>query len=460
MTATARKHINPELRRSYDLRGTVGESLSADDAVALGLALGAMASQRDLCAIAVSRDGRDSSPELESALVDGLLRSGMHVHRMPPGPTPLVSFAVHRLDLDGAVMVTGSHNPPDQNGFKLMLGGTPLYGDALGELWHVDRAARAGGAVEEVDVSDQYLDALIAEMDGVAIASAVWDSGNGATGPIVERLAGRLGERQRTLFTDMDGRFPNHHPDPSVPDNLRDLQRAVIEEKRELGIAFDGDGDRIGVVDSEGEIVWADQLLLLLAQDVLSDRPGTAIVGDVKSSDVLFQGIAEAGGRPVMSPSGYVLVREAMIREKAPLAGEMSGHIFFADRWHCADDGLYNAMRTLRALARSGRTLAEFRKSLPVTFATAEVRLPCPDELKAEVLSAIESDVRSRGLELDGTDGIRVTEDGGWWLLRASGTEPKLTARCEAQSDKDLRRIGKSLAERLEAFGLDPAGLR
>ena len=459
MNLATRTRINPKLRKSYDLRGTVGETLTSEDAFGVGLAFAAMARSRGLSRIAVSSDGRLSSPELQSALVDGLFAGGAQVLRMPMGPTPLVSFTVHRLGLDGGVMVTGSHLPPDQNGFKLMLGGNPVYGEALGVLWEIETAERSGGSVEAVDLTADYLDALLAEVDGLSVANAAWDSGNGATGAIVDALVTRLPGRQQTLFTQIDGTFPNHHPDPSVPETLADLSRTVIEHGLDLGFAFDGDGDRVGVVDRDGAIVWADQLLLLLARDVLDERPGAAIVGDVKSSDVLFSGIEAGGGRPVMSPSGYVLVREAMLRERAPVAGEMSGHIFFGDRWHHADDGLYNAIRTLRALAQSGESLTDFRRSLPVTFATPELRLPCPDDRKDEVLRSIEMEVRATGLPVNATDGLRVSEDGGWWLLRASGTEPKLTARCEAQTRETLDEIAGSLAARLRRFGLDPAGL-
>ncbi len=458
MTLATRPTLNPKLRRSYDLRGTVGETLDTDDAHALGLAFASIAARRGLRTIAVSRDGRASSPDLESALVDGLVAGGAQVRQMPPGPTPLVSFTVDRLRLDGGVMVTGSHNPPDQNGFKLMLGGDPLFGDALAQLWRVEPTSRSGGSVEDVDLSGDYIASLVREVEGLQIANAAWDSGNGATGNIVERLVERLPGRQRTMFTQIDGSFPNHHPDPSVPNNLCDLQRTVVEEDCDLGIAFDGDGDRIGAVDGDGEIVWADQLILLLARDVLADDPGATIIGDVKSSSILYSGIAQAGGRPVMSPSGYVLVRKAMIEQNAPLAGEMSGHIFYRD-WHSADDGLFNAVRTLRAIARSGQSLADFRRSLPVTFSTPEVRLGCPDERKSEVLRAIERDVRDRGLAPDTTDGLRVSEAGGWWLLRASGTEPKLTARCEAEDGEALERISSALAGRLESLGLDPQDL-
>ena len=382
--------------------------------------------------------------------MDGLTEGGIQVFRMPLGPTPLVSFTVHRLGLDGGVMVTGSHNPPDENGFKLLLGGHPVHGEALAALWEVDPSSAAGGGVEEADLSEDYLAALAAEAGGPI--GAAWDCGNGAAGGIVRRLTARLAGRHDALYAEIDGSFPNHHPDPSVPENLAQLRHAVVAGSYDLGIAFDGDGDRIGLVDDAAEIVWADQLLLLLAQDVLRERPGAAVVADVKSSQMLFDGIAAAGGRPVMGPSGYVLVREAMLQEAAPLAGEMSGHIFFGDRWHFADDGLYVAVRTLGALARSGRSLREFRDSLPPTFATPEIRLPCPDERKAEVLAGIAASLE--GARVDRTDGLRVTEADGWWLLRASGTEPKLTARVEAASPEALERLRDVLAGHLRGFGL------
>ncbi|MDP8913750.1 MAG: phosphomannomutase/phosphoglucomutase [Pseudomonadota bacterium] len=453
MHGSGRLQINPALRRSYDLRGVVGNTLNRMDAHALGRAFAGLARARGLRRIAVSRDGRLSSPELEPELVRGLIEGDCHVFRMPIGPTPLVSFTIHRLGLDGGIMITGSHNPPDQNGFKLHLGGHPLYGDALGALWESDCAAASGGQVEDVDLSEDYLAALLAEIDQLPPFSAAWDSGNGATGGIVERLIAKLPGRHLPLHTRIDGRFPNHHPDPSVSANLADLADAVLSEGLDLGIAFDGDGDRIGLVDSAGEIVWADQLLLLLARDVLSEQPGSAIVADVKSSGTLFDGIAAAGGRPLMGPSGYVLVRERMMREGAPLAGEMSGHIFFGDRWHHADDGLYVAMRAIRALARSSMSLRQFRESLPPTFATPEIRLPCGDERKAEVLGAIAERIGDTA-SIDRTDGLRVMEEDGWWLLRASGTEPKLTARCEAKDPASLERLKKILAELLREQGL------
>ncbi len=452
MDPIQRPAINPALRRAYDLRGVVGRTLGPQDAHGIGRAFSALARATNQSSIAVSRDGRLSSPDLEAELIRGLVEGGMRVFRMPLGPTPLVSFTVHRLGLDGGIMITGSHNPADQNGFKVHLGGNPIYGEGLRALWAVDPAPARGGEVIEVDLVEDYLAALVAEVDRPM--SVAWDSGNGATGAIVERLVELLPGRHFTLLTDIDGRFPNHHPDPSVPENLRDVAEAVVRQGLDLGIAFDGDGDRIGLVDSAGEIVWADQLLLLLARDLLRDQPGSAIVADVKSSGTLFDGIAAAGGRPFMGPSGYVLVREKMLREAAPLAGEMSGHIFFGDRWHHADDGLYVAMRALRAIARSGMSLRQFRESLPPVFATPELRLPCPDERKAEILTGIADRIQGSGARVDRTDGLRVMEADGWWLLRASGTEPKLTARCEAADPAALGSMKSRLAEHLGAFGL------
>jgi phosphomannomutase len=449
-----RHPLNPALRKTYDLRGTVGRTLGGSDALALGLRFAALARARGLYRIAVSRDGRVSSPELEAALVKGLAAGGMAVHRLPLGPTPLVSYAVHRLGLDGGIMVTGSHNPPDQNGFKLMLEGDPIHGAGLSALWQVEPDEIPGGTVRDVDVAGSYLDVLEAEVAGIDLGPVAWDSGNGATGEMVERLTARLGGRHVLLHTRIDGQFPNHHPDPSVPENMTHLAAAVAENGCALGFAFDGDGDRVGVVDETGAIIWADQLMLLLARDMLRERPGSAVVADVKSSNILFDGIAAAAGRPVMGPSGYVLVRERMIREGSPMSGEMSGHIFFGDRWHHADDGLYVAMRTMRAVARSGRTLREFRESLPATYATPELRLPCPDARKAVVLARVAARLQAEQATVDRTDGLRVSTPDGWWLLRASGTEPKLTGRIEANSEGALDRMEAELFRRLADAGL------
>ena len=448
--------VNPHLRRAYDLRGHVGTDLTEGDARALGLSCAAALPVGRDRRVAVGYDGRLSSPMLERALVAGLVAGGARPLRIGRGPVGMMYFAVHEHALAGGIMVTGSHNPPDENGFKLLIGREPVHGEALGELIGHAGEAHPGGAVSDLAVAEAYVARLLRAAEGASTLGIGWDPGNGATGEIVGHLTERLPGRHRLVNAAIDGRFPAHHPDPSVPDNLAQLARLVRDEGLDLGIAFDGDGDRIGVVDGTGAILWADQLLLLLARDVLRDRPGAAIIGDVKSSRVLFDGIAAAGGRPLLSRSGYVLVRDAMLAAGAPLAGEMSGHIFFTDRWYGTDDALHVAMRLLAALGRVGTSLAAFRASLPETFATPALRLPCPDGRKAAVLDAVEHGLGEA--EIDRTDGLRVTTPDGWWLLRASGTEPKLTARVEAWSEAGLARLKDELSARLSAAGLAAVG--
>ena len=444
--------VNPRLVRSYDLRGVVGRDLTEADARALGLRVaGAVPGGR----VAVGYDGRLSSPALAAALCDGLAAGGAVAVPVGLGPTGMLYFAVHAQGCDAGVMVTGSHNPADQNGFKTVIGGAPVFGAALRALVEREAVAQDGGSIAPAEVTEAYVARLVEASAGAGPLRVGWDPGNGAAGAVLTQLVARLPGEHWVINGAVDGRFPAHHPDPSVPQNLAQLQVLVREERLDLGIAFDGDGDRIGVVDDSGAIVWPDQLLLLLAHDMLRHHPGAAIVADVKSSRVLFDGIAAAGGRAVLSPSGYVIVREEMLREGAPLAGEMSGHIFYADHWYANDDALHVAMRLLAALRRSGQSLAAFRSALPETFATPELRLPCPDDAKAAVLQAVAEGLV--GAEVDRTDGLRVTTPEGWWLLRASGTEPKLTARVEAWSADGLERLRGDLFARLSAAGWSDA---
>ena len=446
--------------RAYDIRGKVPAHLEPADACALGLAYAAQARERGLSRIGVCRDGRISSPAFEAALVEGLAAGGMQVVRIGLGPTPMLAFAVRRLKLDGGVMVTASHNPPDENGFKLLLGAERIHGDALAALAATLGHPAPGGTVEAFEVLDAYVQRLAQAAGEARPLRVAWDCGNGASGPAVRRLAARLPGEHVLLHAEVDGRFPNHHPDPAVEENLADLRTAVRERGCDVGLAFDGDGDRIGVVDEAGEVVWADQLLLYLAGEVLETHPGATVVADVKSSSVLFEGVRAAGGRAVMAPSGYVLVREAMRREGALLGGELSGHIFYADRWDGTDDGLYVAARLLcalsRNLARGGPSLAAFRRALPRAVATPELRIACPEPKKSQAVAAVAARLRARGLDPDPRLGLRVDSADGWWLLRASGTEPKLTLRCEGRDEAALARVKAALAEELAAVDLFP----
>jgi phosphomannomutase len=461
VSIVALPRINPAIVRSYDIRGCVGRQLSLGDAHTRGLAYASVARSQHKRYIAVGRDGRLTSPELESVLVDALVAGGMQVRRLGLGPTPQLYFAVCAGCLDGGIMVTGSHNPPDQNGFKLVLEGEPVCGPALQALVMTAPTRAPGGGVadvqaHEINSTHAYVSAL-ARLGAQAPASlhVVWDCGNGAVGSVIGALTERLPGRHTLLNSTVDGRFPAHHPDPAVADNLRQLQLAVVADRADLGIAFDGDGDRIGVIDSSGAIVWPDQLLLLLALEALEKRNGVAVVADVKSSRVLFEEVERRGGRPIMAPSGYVRVRAAMLRESAPLAGEMSGHIFFEDCWRATDDALFVAMRLLVALGRFGCSLREFRQSLPPTAATPELRVHCPDHRKAQVIDEVSARVGSSdGIHIDKTDGLRVTTEDGWWLLRASGTEPKLTARCEAADSAGLARLQRTLMSQLARSGV------
>lgn len=402
--------------------------------------------------IAVGRDGRESSPDLECALVAGLVAGGMLVHRIGLGPTPQLHFALEAHGLDGGITVTGSHNPREENGFKLVIGAEPVHGETLRSLVATAASPASGGATIDLPVSEAYLTRLQAQVRAGCL-TVVWDCGNGAVGALIRRLTQALPGRHLLLNAEVDGRFPAHHPDPSIAANLRQLRAMVCSQRADLGIAFDGDGDRLGVVDESGAIVWPDQVLLLLAGEVLRAAPGACVVGDVKSSRLLFEEVARLGGRPVMAPSGYVHVRAAMRREHAPLAGEMSGHVFFAECWQGTDDALFAAMRLLDCLGRAGHTLGEFRRSLPRTAATPELRIPCPEDRKPLVLRQVAERLAAVGARVDTTDGLRVTEPDGWWLLRASGTEPKLTIRCEAADESGLERLRAVVGAHLEACG-------
>ena len=445
--------------RAYDIRGKAPSQIDTDDAYALGIAYAAQARARGLRRIGVGRDGRITSPQFEAALVRGLADGGMAVHRIGLGPTPMLAFAVRRLGLDGGVMVTASHNPSDENGFKLLLGSDRIHGEALAQLAATRGDPAPGGSVETAEVLDAYVARLAQAAGRMAPLRVAWDCGNGAAGPAVERLVRDLPGRHHLLHTRVDGRFPNHHPDPAVEANLCDLRQAVLAHGCDVGLAFDGDGDRIGVVDEEGQVLWADQLLLFLSREVVAANPGATIVADVKSSTVLFEGVRAAGGRSVMAASGYVLVREAMRREGALLGGELSGHIFYADRWDGTDDGLYVAARLLCALsaslAENGGSLAAFRRALPTKVATPELRISCPEPRKSRVVAAVAARLRRRGARMDPALGLRVESADGWWLLRASGTEPKLTLRCEGRDEAALVRVKGALREELAAVGME-----
>jgi phosphomannomutase len=455
-------HFHPSVLREYDIRGIVGETLSAADAYALGLAFGTVVRDAGGASVVTGYDGRLSSPELENSLVDGLRDCGLGVWRIGRGPTPMLYYAVHIFGAGGGVMVTGSHNPPSHNGFKMMLGTASYHGDSIRQLGRIAAtgsfAMAPGGEVGNRPVMESYVERLVQDCgDGKGRPLKVaWDAGNGAAGDVMTRLVRRLPGQHVLLNQEVNGRFPAHHPDPSVAANLRQLQECVAANNCDVGIAFDGDGDRIGVVDGHGDILWGDQILALLAREVLARHPGATIIGDVKSSRVLFDEIARAGGVPLMWRTGHSLIKAKMTEVGAPLAGELSGHIFYSDDYYGFDDALYAAVRLLRILAHSPQSLAEMRAALPAMVNTPELRLACSDERKFAVVEEVKARQRSAGVTINDIDGVRVENAEGWWLLRASNTQAGLVVRCEAQDQRGLDHLMKVVAGELRTSGLEP----
>jgi phosphomannomutase len=456
-----RGHIfNPTILREYDVRGIVGDTLGEADARALGRAFAAAVTEKGGKCVAVGRDGRLSSPSLEAALVEGLTGGGIDVARIGLGPTPMLYFAVSTLDVDGGLMVTGSHNPANYNGFKLMLGKKSFFGQDIQRLGRlaaeVPRPAARAGQVTEKAITDAYVTRLLADYDGTRPLHVVWDAGNGATGEVLQRLVQKLPGKHVLLNEKIDGRFPAHHPDPTEAKNLVQLQKAVLDSRADLGIAFDGDGDRIGVVDGKGRILWGDQFMVVLAGDVIRTRPGATIIADVKASQVLFDEVQRMGGTPLMWRTGHSLIKTKMAEIGAPLAGEMSGHIFYADRYYGYDDALYAAVRLLGVASRSGESLAQMRDRLPVVVNTPELRFPCSEARKFAVIDEVRDRLRKGGAQMSDIDGVRVKTGDGWWLLRASNTQDVLVARAEAKDEAGLSRLKTLLAEQLRASDMTP----
>jgi phosphomannomutase len=453
-------HFDPTVLREYDIRGIVGKTLHPADAFAIGRAFGTIVASGGGKTVAVGYDGRLSSPDLEPELVKGLMASGMDVLRVGRGPTPMLYFAATTLETAGAVMVTGSHNPPDYNGFKMMLGRKPFFGAQIQQIGSIcekgEAVAETTGSERRVDVSADYVARLLADWDGGdRTLNVVWDNGNGAAGEILQRLVSTLPGKHDVLFGDIDGKFPNHHPDPTVPKNLEALIAEVRRQDADIGVAFDGDADRIGVVDDEGEILFGDQLLAIMARDVLQTHPGATIIADVKASQVLFDEVAKAGGKPLMWKTGHSLVKAKMAETGSPLAGEMSGHIFYADKWYGFDDALYAAVRVLGIVARMSGKLSDVRKALPQVINTPELRFNCDDTRKFGVIEEVAARLAKEGAAVSDIDGVRVQTTDGWWLLRASNTQAVLVARAEASSEAGLERLKAALVTQLAASGLE-----
>jgi len=443
--------------REYDIRGIFGETLTTQDAYVLGQCLAVYAGSPERAVIGF--DGRDSSPELAAALTRGFQSQGLDVTHIGLGPSPMLYYSVFEHVFDVGVMITGSHNPGHYNGFKMMVGRSTLHGEGIRQLAKIAaettfQEERAETPPHKLDVLDSYLARLLQDYPTPANLKVAWDTGNGAAGPAIEKLIGLLPGKHTHLFAEVDGTFPNHHPDPTQAENLVDLQKAVRENGCDVGIGFDGDADRIGVVDDEGGIIWGDQLMMLYARDVLKSHPGAPIIADVKSSQVFFEDVAANGGRPIMGRTGHSLIKAKMIEENAPLAGEMSGHIFFADKFYGFDDAIYAAIRLLNILAKSGQKLSDFRKSLPTLRTTPELRFECDEQRKFTIIDEISVRLSEQpDMDVCRIDGVRVNTDQGWWLIRASNTQNVLSARIEAKNDQALEDLIADCAEQLKLSG-------
>ncbi|HEV2815637.1 MAG TPA: phosphomannomutase/phosphoglucomutase [Allosphingosinicella sp.] len=449
--------FNPTSLREYDIRGIVGRTLGPDDAYAIGRGFATLVRRGGGRRVAVGRDGRESSPVLEAELVRGLNESGVDVVRVGLGPTPMLYYAAAELGVDGGIMITGSHNPADYNGFKMVLRSNAFFGAEIQNLGRMAAAGdweQGGGTVSDEEVMGAYVERLLQGFDGGAFRIG-WDAGNGAAGPVVERLAALLPGEHHLLYTDVDSRFPNHHPDPTEEANLADLKALVAKEGLDFGLAFDGDGDRIGAVDGDGRVVWGDQLLAILAEPVLAALPGATIIADVKASQALFDRIAQLGGKPLMWKTGHSLIKSKMKETGAPLAGEMSGHIFFAHDYYGFDDALYAAVRLIRAVTALGGSLTALKSAMPPVINTPEMRFQVDESRKFAVVEEVLGRLAASGATVDRTDGARVGTADGWWLLRASNTQDVLVARAEARDQAGLDRLLAQIDEQLALSGVE-----
>jgi len=450
-------NFHPTTLREYDIRGIIGETLGEADAYAIGRGFGTLIGRAGGSRVAVGYDGRVSSPVLEAALVKGLNDAGIHAVRVGEGPTPMLYYAECVLDVDGGIEITGSHNPANYNGFKMVFEHAPFFGEDIQKLGTMAAAgdwASGSAGSEHIDIMDRYVARLVEGFDGGAFRIG-WDAGNGAAGPAVEKLVKLLPGEHYTLFTDVDGNFPNHHPDPTEEKNLADLRALVAEKKLDFGIAFDGDGDRIGAIDGEGRIIWGDQLLAIFAEPVLRELPGATIIADVKASQALFDRVAELGGTPLMWKTGHSLIKSKMKETGSPLAGEMSGHVFFKHQYYGFDDALYAAVRLIRAATALGKSVTELRGAMPAMANTPEMRFQVDESRKFAVIDEVLSRLKAAGAQVNATDGARVNTADGWWLLRASNTQDVLVARAEAKDQAGLDRLMAQIDEQLALSGIE-----
>ncbi len=461
---TRQPHIfDPLILREYDIRGIVGDNVTDADAWAIGASFGTLVRRAGGDRVVVGFDGRHSSPSLSAAVVNGLRTVGVNVERLPLGPTPMTYFAAKDRQFDGAIMITGSHNPSEYNGFKMVLQNKSVYGDMIREIGRIaaeaDWATGDYGTETELDIRAEYVNRIVKDFVGHPDREmrVAWDAGNGAAGAVLSDIVSKLPGEHFVIYDDIDGDFPNHHPDPTVDKNLIDLQKLVLEKQCDIGIAFDGDGDRIGIVNEKAEVIRCDIMMILYCRDVLKRHPGATIVGDVKCSPIMFNEIAKMGGNPIMWKTGHSLIKTKMAEEKSPLSGELSGHIFFGDSWYGFDDGLYCAIRMLNVMNMADGAVSSLTADLPELFSTPEVRIEVEESKKFAIVDRLAKLARekSEGANVIDIDGVRVEYDYGWWLMRASNTQNCLTIRREADTKENLTKLFDAIQEILRTEGLD-----
>lgn len=447
--------INQNIFRLYDIRGIAGKELTPENVKIIGKSYGTYMKSMGYSRITIARDNRASSLEFYNTLSEGVNSTGCNVINLGLVPTPLLYFSLFHLKVDGGVMITGSHNPPEYNGFKLCVGKTTIYGEEIQKIRKICEEGdfhQGAGTIEEVDIVTPYIELLLKKFPLKKEIKVVIDGGNATAGIIAPKLFKKLNCKFIPLYCDLDSSFPNHHPDPTVPENLKDLILSVKKNKADVGIAFDGDVDRLGVIDNLGNIIWGDKLLILYSREILKRHPGASVIFEVKCSQILYDDIEKNGGKAIMCATGHSIIKERIKKEKALLAGEMSGHMFFADEYFGYDDAIYAACRVLRILSESDCSIFDLLKDLPETFVTPEIRIDCPDDKKFEVVNKIAADLKKDFKTID-IDGVRIVNDHGWGLVRASNTQPALVLRFEADSKDHLdylqNRINKKLKEYL-----------
>jgi phosphomannomutase len=450
-----RQHqFDTHILREYDIRGTVNKNLNSADALEVGRRFGTWVKQQGEKFICLGRDGRLSSPDLHAHLTQGLIEAGLTIFDIGVGPTPMLYFSTKITPAFAGIMITGSHNPKDDNGFKITLKETPFFGEKIrGLATQPFIKSDQPGEVEHIDVRSLYIERLVKdyEVPNKRLKLA-WDPGNGAAGEIIEFLTQFIEADHIVINAKIDGNFPNHHPDPSVDRNLEQLRAVIAEHNCDAGIAFDGDADRLGILDQHGRAFVGDQLLMVFAADVLKKLPGAKIIGDVKTSQAFYEMVSALGGQALMCRTGHSFIKVMTYEEKAVLAGEVSGHLFFADQYYGYDDAIYAAIRFINILQASNQTCADIYEGLPHYYSTPELRIECPDEIKFKVIEDMKADFKAQDLTFLDIDGLRYEDEHGWWLIRASNTQPALVGRCESKTPEGLEVLKHHLSLSLRKF--------